>query len=187
MDSKLTQAQDVFLDKINQICSKFGLNNVMAQLYSLLYLHSKTMSLDEMAELLKISKGSVSVNIRALESYGAVRRVWVKGSRKDYYEAESDIYKVIMDRVKSLVGGRLLEVEDMIESASKVFDSAKPGADRQEDESAKVFGERLSELKRLKDKAQALFNLLNSGLLSGILPDTDSRISKETELFVESK
>src|SRR3989338_5100918 len=103
MNDKLLKAQDLFLDKINNICNKFGLNNIMAQLYVMLYFNNNPLSLDDMVERLKISKGSASVNIRALERYGAVRQVWVKGSRKDYYEAEPDISKIIFDRTKSMV------------------------------------------------------------------------------------
>ena len=39
--------------------------------------------------------GSASINIRALERYGVVRQIWVKGSRKDYYEAETDFWKIV--------------------------------------------------------------------------------------------
>jgi len=180
MSEELILAQDIFLDKINQICSKFGLNNVMAQLYAWLYLTNKALSLDEMAERLKISKGSVSVNIRALERYGAVRRVWVKGSRRDYYEAESDIYKVIRERINALVQARLVEVEAMINSSNKALNSANSKANSREDnEAIKYFEQKLAELKNLRDKAQSLFNLLNSGFLNNMLSLENKKMSKE--------
>lgn len=165
MDNKLAEAQDVFLTKINQMCGKFGLNNIMAQLYAILYLSAKPLSLDDMVERLKISKGSASVNIRALERYGVVRSVWVKGSRKDYYEAESDISKVIMDRIQAMARGRLSEVNDMISSSYEALArvSSKNAA---EEESIKVFKDRLEKLKGIYDQAQALFDIFNSTLVS---------------------
>ncbi len=168
MDGKLVQVQDVFLDKINQICSKFGLNNIMAQLYAILYLSNKPLSLDNMVERLKISKGCVSVNIRALERYGAVRRIWVKGSRRDFYEAKTDIYKVIMDRIKSIAQGRLLEVEDMVNSSYQALNTVN-SSDKEEKEAIQVFKQRLDKLKSLHSRAQSLFNLFNSGLLNTVL------------------
>lgn len=187
MNKNLVEAQDIFLDRVNQICNKFGLNNIMAQLYALLYLQNKTMSLDEMADRLKISKGSVSVNIRALENYGVVRQVWVKGSRRDHYEAETDIYKVIMDRIKSLAQGRLLEVDSMIGLSFKALNLANSSSNnKEESEAIKVFEQRLTELKRLKHKVQTLFNLFNSGLLSNVL-DTrgdNNKATKEAELIL---
>ena len=94
MNTELEAIQDVFLEKINQMCREFGLNNVMAQLYAVLYFSGKPRSLDDMVNQLKISKGSVSINIRALERYGAVRRVWLRGTRRDHYEAEIDTSEV---------------------------------------------------------------------------------------------
>ena len=165
MTDKLARAQDVFLEKINRMCGRFGLNNIMAQLYAMLYLSGKPMSLNDMVERLKISKGSASVNIRALERYGVVRHVWVKGSRRDYYEAETDIYKVIMDRAKSMAQGRLSELEDMISSSYQALNSFEPSGE--EDRKAiKVFKERLGDLKSLHQRARSLFNLFNSGFLT---------------------
>lgn len=168
MDEKLTKAQDIFLDRINQICNKFGLNNVMAQLYAILYLNSKPISLNDMAERLKISKGSASINIRALERYGAVKRVWVKGSRRDFYEAEADISKVIMDRIKSMAESRLSEVDEMINSSYTALNSFD-SSDADEKEVMMVFNQRLGELRNLHKKATQLFTLFNSGLLNGLL------------------
>ena len=167
MNKNLIDAQDVFLGKINQLCNKFGLNNIMAQLYSILYLNSKALSLDDMVEQLKISKATVSINIRVLERYGAVRRVWVKGSRKDYYEAETDISKVIMDRIRSMAQRRMSEIDDMINSSSQILDSVN--SENEEDkESIKIFRDRLDQLKGLYSQAQTLFNLFNSGLLGNL-------------------
>lgn len=177
MVRSITDAQDVFLGRINQICNKFGLNNIMAQLYATLYLSNKTLSLSEMAERLKISKASASINIRALERYGAVRRVWVKGSRKDYYEAEIDINKVIMDRVRSMGERRLSEVDDMLKSSYQILDSID-SSDKEKKQTIKVFRNRLDKLKRIYSQAQALFNLFKSDLLKNIILNSKGRVTK---------
>lgn len=163
MNQEITKAQDVFIEKVNFICNKFGLNHVVAELYMILYFSNKPLSLDDMVARLKISKGSASVNIRALERYGAARRVWVKGSRKDYYEAEADIYKVILDRMRAIARGRLSETDDAISASYEVLKSIS-AAGTEEEESVKVFAERLQKLKELYDQAQAMFMLFNATL-----------------------
>ena len=168
MSEELEKAQDILLGNVNQICAKFGLNNIMAQLYTVLYLHGKSMSLDDMVDRLKISKGSVSTNIRALERYGAVRKIWIKGSRKDYYEAEPDISKVIMDRAKAMAQNRLSEMDDMINSSYPALDSVNHSS-KEEKEAIKTFKEKLHKLRELQNKAQSLFNLLNSSFLNKAL------------------
>jgi len=161
MNGKLEKAQDVFLDRVNQICNKFGLNNIMAQLYAILYLSNKPLSLNDMVERLNISKGSVSVNVRALERYGIVRRVWVKGSRRDYYEAETDISKVIIDRAKSMIQGRLSELEEMVNASYQALNLVD-ALDKDEEKKLKVFKERLDRLRSLHNRAQSLLNFFSS-------------------------
>ena len=101
MNPKLEKTRDNFIEAVGQFSASLGLSKVAGQLYGLLYLSSSSVSLDEMVEILKISKGNVSVNIRELEKWGAARKVWVKGSRKDHYEAELDVLRIIMDRLKT--------------------------------------------------------------------------------------
>lgn len=179
MKSKLSEAQDIFLGGINQICGKFGLNNIMAQLYALLYLNNAPLSLDDMVERLKISKASASVNIRELENYGAVRRVWVKGSRKDYYQAETDIAKVIMDRVKSMAKGRLVELDNMLDATYRTLSSIEASG-KEEQDRIEVFRQRLETLKSFQKKAKILYNLFNSDFLSGLL-NSKVKANKHTE------
>jgi len=164
MDTELRKVQNILLDKINLVCNKVGLNNIMAQLYAILYLNSKPLSLDDMVEQLEISKGSVSINIRALERYGVVRRIWVRGSRRDYYEAEGDITKVVIDRIKSMAHGRLKDMGDMIHAAGQALDSVE-SSDSSEEESIMLYRQRFANLKNLYDKAYSFFKLVDSGLL----------------------
>ena len=91
-----------------------GLSKPACQLYALLFIRGAPLSLDAMAEALGISKGSVSVNIRALERWGAVKKVWRKGSRKDYYRAEEDIEKIVSDRLSEGLGRRLDDIKEFI-------------------------------------------------------------------------
>lgn len=179
MNDKLTKAQDIFLDKINQICKKLGLNNVMAQLYAILYLSNEALSLDDMVERLKISKGSASVNIRALENYGAVIRVWIRGTRKDYYEADTDIMRVIMDRVNLIGKIRLSEIDTMVKSCNQALNSAN-AADKDESVATKAFKEKLDKIETLRKQADSLFALLNSGILRNLLSTKPVESEKES-------
>ena len=180
MNEDLEKVQDIFLERINKICREFGLNNIMAQLYAILYLSNKSLSLNDMVDRLKISKGSVSINIRALERYGAVRRIWLKGSRRDYYEAETDISKVIMDRIRSMAQRRLSGLEDMINVSYKALNSVEYSGG-EEKEAIKVFKQRLDKIKNFQGKAQSLFNILNSGLLSSVLNNKSAKNKKESD------
>ncbi len=95
MSVTVHELQHGTMDTMGRITAFWGFSKIMGQLYGLLYLSPKPMTLDEMAELLSISKGNVSINIRALERWNMVRKIWIKGDRKDFYEAEVDFWKII--------------------------------------------------------------------------------------------
>ncbi|QDP42105.1 transcriptional regulator [Radiobacillus deserti] len=74
----------------------FDLSPSEAKLFSLLYIEGKPMTLDEMADWLGKSKTSVSNGIRSLLDLNLVERVWIKGIRKDLYQAEDNLYHKFM-------------------------------------------------------------------------------------------
>ena len=180
MSTKLIQAQDVLLSKINQMCGKFGLNNIMAELYAILYLSDRPLSLDDMVERLKISKGSASVNIRILERYGVARSVWVKGSRKDYYEAEADISKVIIERIRSMAHSRLTEVESMISASYAALNSISHNSE-EEEITVEAFKEKLEKIRTFHSQAKSLFDLFNMSLLGNAV--TEEREEAKEAVF----
>ncbi len=106
-ETPLDLARDRFIESAGKISANMlgMVSKVGGQIYALLFLARKPMSLDEIGQTLKLSKGNISVNIRMLEDYGLARKVWVKGTRKDYYEVARDYPKKFLkdffDRVRS--------------------------------------------------------------------------------------
>jgi len=84
-----------FIEAGGHTTQSFGLGRIVGQIYALLYLNPAPLCLDEIAAELGVSKASVSTIIRQLERWTAVKRVWVKGDRRDYYEAETDFQAVL--------------------------------------------------------------------------------------------
>ena len=99
MDKHLLEARDNIIESAGRTTQGFGLGRIIGQLYALLFFSKKPMSLNDMAGELKVSKGSVSTNIRELEKWGAVKQVWIKGNRKDFYEAEVDFLRIIREGI----------------------------------------------------------------------------------------
>lgn len=165
MNSKLDLAVDGFIDTIGQIGAGLGLSKVASQLYGLLFLNSEPISLDDMMKHLGVSKGNISINIRALEKWGAVRKVWVKGDRKDYYVAERDTFKVVSEQLKIGLNRRLDEV---VKTVKKVEDTIQDGANKLSENDKKKAKEYLAGIEKVKDMAEKVKGLL----------ETASKISK---------
>lgn len=102
----LEMAIETFMQGAGQISSALlgMINKVGGHIYALLFLSEEPLSLDEISEKLGVSKSNISINIRLLEEYNLVRKVWVKGSRRDYYSAERTYpKKVIKDFLENIV------------------------------------------------------------------------------------
>ncbi len=159
MNGKLEIAQDKFIESVGKLAASFGLNKFIAQLYAVLYLSNKPLSLDDLVERLVVSKGNISLNIRELEKWGAVKSVWIKGSRKDYYEANPDIKKVFSNKIKSAVEKRIGEVSNMITEFKGIVDSAEGELTADEKKMAKIFRERLKRIEEMESLASKAISI----------------------------
>lgn len=91
MADQLPSSRRESVETAGRLCQRFGLPRSTGQIYGLLYLAPRPLSLDDIAELLSISKASVSTGTRQLLGWHAVKQVWVPGDRRDHYEAIGDL------------------------------------------------------------------------------------------------
>lgn len=71
---------------------KFGHSELMGRVVGLLLCSDEPMTADEMSERLQTSKSPVNQIARRLEELALIRRVWVKGDRKHYYQIADDVF-----------------------------------------------------------------------------------------------
>jgi DNA-binding transcriptional regulator GbsR (MarR family) len=88
----------IFVDGVGAGAAPSGiLSQLQGRIWALLYLEPNPMSLDDIAAELQQSKSNISTTIRGLIEWHLVRRVSVAGSRKDYYEAATDFWRVMQE------------------------------------------------------------------------------------------
>jgi DNA-binding transcriptional regulator GbsR (MarR family) len=145
-----------FVDQVGEIAASLGMSRSVGQLYAALYMSPEPMSLDDLAEVCDMSKGNVSLNIRELERWGAARPVWVRGDRKDYYEAERDVPRIVIRRLKEGLGRRLSTLETALDAASEQIKQTKTNS------KAKAFHkERLAEIRKLNRSLRRVLDNLD--------------------------
>ena len=150
MKKTLESAQDDFMFRIGKIFDSFGLNKFIFQLYSVLYLNEGPMSLDEIVDRLKVSKGNVSINIRELEHWGAVEKVWVKGSRKDHYKANLNIKEIFTLKVKAGISKRLQEINSIINDFMATINTPQENLSEDDKKMLAVYKDRFKRIEELK-------------------------------------
>ncbi|AQS57658.1 GbsR/MarR family transcriptional regulator [Desulforamulus ferrireducens] len=93
----IKKARERVIDSIARNIDLYGITMSIGHLYGTLLFQDKPMSLDEMGEALGMSKTSMSTGVRTLLDLNMVNKVWMKGTRKDYYEVEQDWYQNFID------------------------------------------------------------------------------------------
>jgi DNA-binding transcriptional regulator GbsR (MarR family) len=84
---------DRFVSFWGTMASSWGINRAMAKVHALLYCAGRPLNTDQIMERLDISRGSASMNLRALVDWGLAEKEKVEGSRKDHYRAETDVWR----------------------------------------------------------------------------------------------
>jgi len=144
------QAKWEMIESGARTAESFGLNALLGRIYMTLYLSQNEQCLDDIVEYLGVSKASISIACRQLESWGAVRKVYVKGDRKDYYRAESSLRDIFNNGFLSSVSKKLQSAQTQIERSLSYLDNG----DSQED--ADFLKERLNEAERYRMKMEKL-------------------------------
>ena len=94
----MDRATAIFVDGMGTAAATSGvISQLQGRIFALLYLQGAPMALEEVASELEQSKSNISVNIRGLVDWHLVRRTRLGGSRKDHYEAATELWRVMLE------------------------------------------------------------------------------------------
>ena len=144
---------------IGEKAEKFGFSRIAGQLEGLLLFTNQPMSLDEMAERLEVSKGSVSTNIRLLERWKVVRKVYHKGARKNFYEIRGNIWEIETEIMSTIVKDEIERVKSLMSNCETDLNMIQ-GTTKEESEDVAFLKQRFSEINEYIESAEHILNLL---------------------------
>ena len=84
-----------FIESWGSLGVLWGINRSMARIHAFLLTSEDPMDLDAIAESLQISKGNASMCLKELRSWGVAHRVPKPGDRRDHYETEPDVWRML--------------------------------------------------------------------------------------------
>jgi len=144
------QVIDFFADGVRVL----GLPRSIGEIYGLLFITPKPLSLDDLVGLLAISKGSVSQGLRTLKTLGAIREAASNGNRRTYYEPAVEL--------KRLAGGFIKEqIRPHLESGQSKLSQLSQTIDRIEDPARRDFArERVDRLDNWMRKSSQVLPIL---------------------------
>lgn len=142
-----------FVQDAGHMTQSLGLGRVVGQIYAYLYLSSEPRGLADLQHALAISKGSASTGVRQLEQWNGVKKVWVKGDRKDYYEASDWFGQIIKNAVADTIGKKLGAYSTMLDEIETELDAIQTGNDQRD-----FLKDRIHHLRKFQTRAQGVWN-----------------------------
>jgi DNA-binding transcriptional regulator GbsR (MarR family) len=152
-----------FINDLGRVADFFGFNRLMGQLYAVLFLSPDPLTLDEMVKRLDSSKGNVSINIRNLERWGLVRQIYKWADRKNYYEAEIDIWKAISGILQERERKENQQIIHSVSQSMIMLEEVAASATGQEAETAEFYLKRMEVLRRLLQFGDKLLDTMVKG------------------------
>jgi DNA-binding transcriptional regulator GbsR (MarR family) len=153
---ELNEDQERLIAEAGVIAESYGMTRISGELSALLFMIEGPLPIGDMGIILKISKPSVSTNIRFLERWEIVKRAPVRNDRRDHYEFTDDIYTAIKSAFDNVVRRDMHRVKDIISSLIQ-----------EDSESGLEVGKRISDAIELFKMAETVVDsVLSKGEIS---------------------
>jgi DNA-binding transcriptional regulator GbsR (MarR family) len=150
MNKDLQHVRNEFIEAAGHVTQSFGFGRILGQIYAWIYFSPQPQALDDLTENLGISKGSASMSVRQLEQWSALKKIWVKGDRKDYYETTDDFGRIIRKMAIDLIGEKMETTDRLLADAEQHLRGASGNGD------ADHFKKQVAKLKNFRQKTQGL-------------------------------
>lgn len=145
-------------DAVGALIESWGFKRNMGRMWAVLYLENRPLNASDLCDRLGLSTGSVSMLLTEMLEWGAVKKAWVVGERREHFEAETSIWKMV---------SRVFRERELqwIRSASEAFESASQEAPTNDDgdERSKFIAERIAGLAQLSQVGAHLIESILQG------------------------
>jgi len=148
---QIAEARSTLIEGIGAVSEFWGFGRASGQIYALLYFEGREMSLTEIAETLRMSKGFASLTMRQLERLTVVEAIHKLGNRQRYYRATDRHWEVVR---KILKERKEAEFDRAIGAPKRAYDLLA----NVKAEGIKQTRERLLKLKQFYDKLDRIAN-----------------------------
>lgn len=150
-------------DAIGRLMEFWGFRRHMGRIWTVLYLSPEPMTTADLSETLRLSSSGVSLSVGELVRWGAVRKTWRPGERKDFYEAEASVWKLLRRVYERRELILIREASEAIARAQAGLRTAHDQLDPDEQPRVDYMAKRLSKLSALSRAGERIVRLLVAG------------------------
>lgn len=154
-----TQAVDQFVALWGKMASTWGINRTMAKIHALLYCVERPLNTDEIMDRLGISRGNANMNLRSLVDWNLIAKTRRAGSRKDYYQAEKDVWQITARIIEERKRREVQPVRKQLQDCADLLIGPKDSIEERPQE-VQVLYHRFSELIELIEVFEGVTGVL---------------------------
>ena len=156
----LQQADLAVADAVGALMELWGFKRQLGRVWAVLFLSERPRCAPDLCDRLQISTGLLSMSLAELRRWGVVRSVEVAGDRKEHFEAETNVWRlvtrVLREREMEAVRGALATFERSLAEVRQALADVDPGVKAQ----ARFKLRRLEQLAELSRAALGVLRLL---------------------------
>jgi DNA-binding transcriptional regulator GbsR (MarR family) len=89
-----------FVLHFGEMGSRWGINRTVGQIYALLFVSNRALNADDLVDALGLSRGSVSMGLKELQSWNLVRMHHLPGERREYFDTPEDVWAIMRTLVE---------------------------------------------------------------------------------------
>ncbi len=99
----------------------WGVNRSVSQIHALLYMSERPLTADDIAASLGMARSNVSNSLKELLAWDLIRRVPIRGDRREHFEAETDVWEIFL---RIAAGRKEREIDPAIAALRACADEA---------------------------------------------------------------
>jgi DNA-binding transcriptional regulator GbsR (MarR family) len=165
---QLQTAQDLFIRRWGEMGQTWGINRTMAEIHALLYVVAEPLCTDDVMERLNISRGNVSMSLRALCDWGIVHRLHKRGERREYFESHSDVWDMFSLIAAERKRREMDPVLETIKQCRKMLDEQSLGKQAARGRAVELTRERLASMEEFMEVTNKIFQQFIGNARSGL-------------------
>jgi DNA-binding transcriptional regulator GbsR (MarR family) len=164
LDESLWESERIVSDAIGRLMVLWGFKRNMGRVWTVLYLAGEPLTAGQIRERLQLSTGAVSMTLSELGRWGVVHKRWVRGDRRDFFEAEANVWKMVSRVMRERERAEIVQAIEAFEDAMLALDrrvEERPGRPLEQGR-VRIQRERIAHLMELARLGRSMLDALIS-------------------------
>lgn len=160
-------------DAVGALMESWGFRRNMGRMWAVLYLEDHPLTAADLGERLGLSTGSVSALVNELVQWNIIRKTWVVGERREHFEAETSIWKMVSRVFRERELHWIRTAHEAFAEAGQLYEQREPppvGEQEGDRERHQLIASRIAGLTQLAAVGEHLLETMLEGEAIDSLP-----------------